>query len=136
MDERFQEAFLAAWRSPLRREAAINAPPATAEAISQFEVEFGQIPPPFRWFLAACGGGPVGSEWVDDITALAATHRRFREEFSNLDGLFVIGWDGRGDPFGIEEASGRVLGVDHDNGEVFERAPSFEAFLRRELDSA
>ena len=101
-----------------------------------FEAEFGPIPPPFRWFLSACGGGPVGPEWVDDITALAETHRRYRQEFATSFGLFAIDRDGRGDPYGIEVASGRILGVDHDNGAVYEIAPSFEAFLARELANA
>jgi hypothetical protein len=133
MEERFRESFLTAWRSPLRMQAKLNSPPATEDALRSFEAEFGPIPPHFRWFLSACGGGPVGPEWVDDITSLTETHRRFREEFATAVGLFIIGWDGRGDPFGIEMTSDRILGIDHDNGAVYEVAPSFEALLAREL---
>ncbi|MDR3619545.1 MAG: SMI1/KNR4 family protein [Paludisphaera borealis] len=133
MNSHFREAFLTAWQSPLRLDAEINSPSATEEALLQFESDFGPIPPTFRWFLANCGGGVVGSEWVDDIVELSETHRRFREEFPASVGLFVIGWDGRGDPFGIDAASEKVLGVDHDNGNLFEVAPNFEAFLAKVL---
>jgi hypothetical protein len=94
----------------------------------------GAIPDDFRWFLQACGGGVVGSEWVDDISALAETQKKFAAESSISDGcrmkdVFVIGWDKAGSPFGIERPSGRVVVEDHDFGGVHEMAPSFGAFL-------
>jgi hypothetical protein len=50
-----------------------------------------------------------------------------------LKGVFVIGWDGAGNPFGIDGDSGRVLVEDHNFGGVHELATSFEAFLARGL---
>lgn len=137
MDERFRAAVLAAWQSRVRAEG-INAAPATEPELRAFESEFGPIPAEFRWFLAACGGGPVGSEWVDSIRELPATHRKFRSEFGpprgwTLAEVFVIGWDGSGNPFGIHAPSGRVLVEDHDFGGIHEMAQSFRGFLAEGL---
>lgn len=46
---------------------------------------------------------------------------------------FVIGWDGAGNPFGIEIVIGKLLVEDHNFGGVHEMAMSFEAFLERGL---
>jgi hypothetical protein len=45
----------------------------------------------------------------------------------------VIGWDGAGNPFGIEQATGRVVAEDHNFGGVHELAQSFVTFLQRGL---
>jgi hypothetical protein len=50
-----------------------------------------------------------------------------------MDGVFVIGWDGAGNPFGIETATGKILVEDHNFGGIHEMASSFEAFLERGL---
>jgi hypothetical protein len=136
MDERFRTAVLAAWRTRLGA-AEINVPPAAEAELQAFEAEFGPIPPDFRWFLAACGGGPVGSEWVDSIEKLPATHRKFRAEYGppsgwSLADVFVIGWDGWGNPYGIHIPSGRILVEDH-NGGIHEIATSFASFLAKGL---
>jgi hypothetical protein len=137
MDERFRREVLAALQTRLATDE-INAPPATEDQLRAFEGEFGTIPADFRWFLAACGGGPVGSEWVDSIDELPDTHRKFRAEFGPPRGwtmadVFVIGWDGWGNPYGIHAPTGRVLVEDHDFGGVYEMAPSFAAFLAKGL---
>jgi len=108
--------------------------PAGESALVEFEAEFGSIPADFRWFLKTCGGGTVGSEWVDDIDELSATHRRFRVQCTVPDGwkmrdIFVIGWDGSGNPFGIQHCSGAILVEDHDFGGIHTLADSFSTFL-------
>lgn len=111
---------------------------AIASDLTSFESLFGPIPDDFRWFLMQCGGGTIGSEWVDGIDELADTHRKFNAESEiengwTMDGVFVIGWDGAGNPFGIETATGRILVEDHNFGRIHEMAPSFEAFLEQAL---
>jgi hypothetical protein len=137
VDERFRAAVIAAWRS-LVGAVDINAPPATESELLAFEAQFGPIPADFRWFLAVCGGGPVGSEWVDSIDKLPDTHRKFRSEFGpprgwTLANVFVIGWDGWGNPYGIHAPTGRLLVEDHEFGGIHEMAPSFAAFLTNGL---
>jgi hypothetical protein len=92
--------------------ADIRSAPAAPEEFTAFESEFGPIPPSYRWYLENCGGGVAGSEWLDDIRQLAATHRRFRKESAIKNGwtmrdVFVIGWEGAGNPFGISTPTGR-----------------------------
>ena len=111
---------------------------ATEAELEGFESTFGTIPDDFRWFLIHCGGGTVGREWVDGIDELPNTHRKFIEESKSahgwtMDGVFVIGWDGAGNPFGIEKVTGRILVEDHNFGRIYEMSPSFEALLERGL---
>jgi hypothetical protein len=111
---------------------------ATAGQLDAFESTFGPVPDEFRWFLMHCGGGTVGSEWVDGIGELGKTQRRFAAESAiengwTMDGVFVIGWDGAGNPFDIETATGKILVEDHDFGGIHELASLFEAFLERGL---
>ena len=111
-------------------------PRATDADLTAFESDFGPIPEDYRWFLSACGGGTVGSEWVDGIAELPDTHRKFRAESAtengwSLSGVFVVGWDGAGNPFGIETITGKVLVEDHNFGGVHDLAGSFGAFLER-----
>jgi hypothetical protein len=92
--------------------ADIRSAPAAPEEFTAFESEFGPIPPSYRWYLENCGGGVAGSEWLDDIRQLAATHRKFRKESAIKSGwtmrdVFVIGWEGAGNPFGISTPTGR-----------------------------
>jgi hypothetical protein len=47
--------------------------------------------------------------------------------------VFVIGWDGWGNPYGICQSSGRMVVEDHDVGGIHEMAESFVAFLVRGL---
>lgn len=117
----------------LARPEEIRYVPATEDALSSFEKEFGQIPEDFRWFLAACGGGVVGSEWVDGIDQLAGSHRKYLRERS-ADGwkanFFLIGWNGAGHPFGIDRATGELVAEPEGrDGEVHWLSPSIEAFL-------
>jgi hypothetical protein len=108
--------------------------------VTAFESDFEPIPDDYRWFLPECGGGTVGSEWVNGIAELPDTHRKFRAESArengwSMRGVFVIGWDGSGNPFGIETSTGKILVEDHDFGGVHEMAESFGAFLERDLCS-
>jgi len=112
----------------------LRSAPASEATLIQFESEFGTIPEDFRWFLTECGGGVVGSEWVDDIERLAASHRKYGQErgagywHSNM---FVIGWDGGGQPFGLDPLT--HAGVVEADGEIRSLSPSFEHFLLRSL---
>jgi hypothetical protein len=111
---------------------------ATESQLDAFESTFGPIPSVYRWFLMNCGGGTVGSEWVDGINELVHTHRKFAAESAiqngwTLKGVFVIGWDGAGNPFGIDTATGKILVEDHNFGGIHEMSPSFETFLERGL---
>ncbi len=112
--------------------AEVRSAPASEEALAEFERAHGPIPAEYRQFLGQCGGGPVGSEWIDGIDKLAATHAKFHREYG-LSGwknstVFVIGWDGAGNPIGVD-ATGAVVIEDHTFGGVHVRAPSFSAFL-------
>ncbi|MFO0814044.1 MAG: SMI1/KNR4 family protein [Gemmatales bacterium] len=137
MNERFRAEVLGAWQSRVGA-SGINSLPASEPKLKAFEAEFGPIPDEFRWFLASCGGGPIGSVWVDSINELPATHKKFRAEFGpprgwTMSDVFVIGWDGGGNPFGIQVPTGRVLVEDHDFGGIHEMASSFAAFLAKGL---
>jgi hypothetical protein len=115
---------------------ALRCEPATEQQLQDFEASFGQIPADYRWFLQTCGGGYFGPEHVDDILRLAQSHVKFRREFGAprgwaMTGVFVIGWDGFGNPFGIETATGRVVVEDHNFGGVHELAPSLQEFMLR-----
>ena len=50
-----------------------------------------------------------------------------------MGGVFVVGWDGTGNPYGIELETGRMLVEDHNFGGIHEMASSFEDFLVRGL---
>ena len=112
--------------------------PATESDLSAFERRFGTIPHEFRWYLTTCGGGVVGSEWVDDILQLSESHAKFAKESGipdgwSMAGVFLIGWDGAGNPYGIDSVTGQIVVEDHNFGGVHVMAPSFEAFLVRGL---
>lgn len=113
----------------LRRE------PASEEQLREFEASFGAIPAGYRWFLLTCGGGHFGSEEVDDIIRLTKSHAKFRHESGpsgwTMTGVFIIGWDGAGNPFGIETTTGRVVVEDHNFGGIHVLAPSLEEFMLR-----
>ncbi len=129
MNERLRQLPVAAWHACPEEE---RHPPAAEGDLRAFEVEFGTIPPAFREYLTVCGGRVGGDgEWIDGLPELADSHRQFRadNEFWHMRGVFIIGWDGGGNPFGIELSSGRVLVEDHDFGGIHEMAPSFPAFL-------
>jgi hypothetical protein len=124
--------LIEAWRA---LPADVRCPPATATELNRLEEELGPLPTEFRWFLSELGGGPVGSEWIDDASKLRETHAKFEAEryHWSLTNCFVIGWDGAGNPIAIDTQSGRVLTEDHNYGGVHELSPSFEEFLSRNL---
>jgi predicted glycosyltransferase len=110
--------------------------PVTEQQLREFEAIYGAIPEDYRWFLLTCGGGHFGSEFVDDIVELAKSHAKFRREFGPPRGwtmrdVFIIGWDGFANPFGIEIATGRLIVEDHNFGSIHEVAPSLEEFMLR-----
>jgi hypothetical protein len=85
--------------------------PATEQQLREFEGEFGKIPQEFRQFLIDCGGGTIGCEWVDGIAELVKSHRKFGEASAVPNGykmknVFVIGFDGWGNPFGVDLLQG------------------------------
>ena len=129
MEKDTQERLRTAW---LRLPDEVRSPVATQEQLKSFEGRWGHIPEDCRWFLETLGGGPVGSEWIDDIAALGKSHAKWRQEFGPPAGwslpMFVIGWDGGGNPIGIAD-SGEVVAEYHDGGGVAALASSFAAFL-------
>lgn len=129
-----REELLRAW---LQLPEDVRSPPATDQELHAFEERWGPIPEPYRWFLSTCGGGPAGADWLDDIGELERSHVKHQREMGPPRGwrqaMFVIGWDGCGDPVGLEAGTGRVLIEYHDVGEVTVLADSFEAFLRARL---
>ena len=79
----------------------------------------------------------MGSEWIDGIEQLAGSHRKHLGE-KKPDGwranFFLIGWDGAGQPFGIDRATGEiVVEPEGSDTEVDRLSPSIEAFLLKGL---
>jgi len=131
MDSEKENKLRMAWEAKPRE---MRADPASEEELERFESIYGPIPQSYRWFLKHYGGGVVGSEWVDSIEDLFKTHAKFRDEFGlprgwTMTGVFVIGWDGAGNPFGIEIETGRILVEDHNFGGIHEMFASFEDFI-------
>ena len=126
-----QERVVKAWQA---LPEGCRKAPATAEQLEAFEHRFTPIPPAYRWFLQVCGGGTIGSEWIDGIGELADSHEKFERERAGDRGwrmreVFVIGWDGSGNPIALDNRSGAVVVEDHTFGGVHRMAESFEAFL-------
>ena len=132
MDEATKNRMIEGWQT---LPDSVKRHLATEQQLHEFEATFGPIPPEFRWFLQTLGGGPVGSQWVDGIDELPATHKKFASEsdFWRMTGVFLIGWDGGGNPYGIERTTGKLLVEDHDFGGIHEMAPSLESFLTKRL---
>ena len=103
--------------------------PATEEQIRDFESSFGPIPEDYRWYLITCGGGVIGSEWVDGIEELPTTHRKVRDGGYTISNFFPIGWDGSGNPFGFDTVAGVILCEDHDFGGIHQEAEDFYGLL-------
>ena len=138
MNEAQQARINEAW---LTLPASVRSDPASEAELAAFEASYGSIPPDFRWFLAHCGGGPIGSEWVDSITELPRSHDRFRQQSARPNGwtmrdVFIIGWDGSGNPFGIHTPTGELRVEDHNFGGVHRMAESFAHFLSNALTNA
>ena len=47
--------------------------------------------------------------------------------------MFVIGWDGAGNPYGIHSGTGEIANEDHNFGGIHVMAPSLGDFLARGL---
>lgn len=99
----FPTWLLAEWQS-LPRE--VRCAPATHPQLEAFESAHGAIPAQYRSFLMQFGGGPVGHEWIDGIDQLTATQEKFRAGRRaghwKMASVFVVGWDGAGNPIGID----------------------------------
>jgi hypothetical protein len=130
MDDSVKARVLASWNQlpegcRLRRAAEAD--------LVAFESEWIPIPVDFRWFLAMCGGGVVGCEWIDNIDRLHKSHAKYRRESGpggwTMRDFFIVGWDGAGNPYGIRLATGEVVVEDHNFGGVHVLASSFESFL-------
>ncbi len=115
----------------LRLPEEIRSSPASPDELAALERDLGPVPADYGWFLTNLGGGPVGSEWIDNVNEVRDSHQKFRDEsdFWALERCFIIGWDGAGNPIVIEFDSGRVITEDHNFGGNHELGPSFEAFL-------
>lgn len=114
--------------------------PASKEDVASFEQSFRPMPEPFRWFLLTCGGGIIGSEYIDDIKELALSHAKYDEESRipggwTIQNVFIIGWDGSGNPYGIDETTAKIMTEDHHFGGVHEVAVSLEVFLLENLQT-
>jgi hypothetical protein len=109
--------------------------PASAEDLAAFEEKCGTIPPDYRWYLSDCGGGVIGSEWIDDIDELAYTHRKVRagqcRGFYRIPHFFPLGWDGAGNPYGYDLDTGKIVTEDHDFGGIHEVAADFYELLSK-----
>jgi hypothetical protein len=95
--------------------------PASEEALVAFEAEHGAIPADYRWYLANCGGGVIGCDWIDSIKELWETHRRVKEArakgfYLRLGDYFPVGWDGWGCTYGFDLKTGRIMLEDHELG--------------------
>lgn len=119
MEQPTTEQLLHSWN---QLPESVRYQPATHEQIDAFESQHGPIPPTYRAFLLQFGGGAVGSEWLDGVEQLSATHAKFQRENGphgwQLEDAFVIGWDGAGNPLAIDRA-GAVVVEDHNFGGVY-----------------
>ena len=133
MDEALYKSLISAWRK-LPETTRYHL--ASEDQVSRFESEFEPIPTEYRQFLIQFGGGAIGTVWVDGIEELSESHRKFRSEFGpprgwSMANVFIIGWDGAGNPFGIHHSSGKILVEDHNFGGIHAMAESFEDFLAK-----
>ena len=106
---------------------------ASAEELDDFESDFGAIPSDYRWYLAECGGGVIGCEWIDGIEELTSTHRKVQEGqrrgFYRIPRFFPLGWDGAGNPSGYNQETGHIVTEDHDSGGIYDLASDFYSLL-------
>lgn len=86
----------------------------------------------YRDWLIQTGGGPIGPDWYDTLAELEESQKNIKNEFWTITG-FVIGWDGTGNPIVLSE-DGKVITEDHNTGETYNMAFSFEALLAKNVD--
>lgn len=48
-----------------------------------------------------------------------------------MQDVLITGWDGAGNPFGIERSTGRIIVEDHNFGGIHEMAPSWAILLAK-----
>lgn len=116
----------------------IRSKPERDEMLNAFEADYEKIPADFHWFLATCGGGVVGCEWIDDLEKLRESHDTFRKQSQGPKGwtmqnVFIIGWDGGGNPIGIDRDSGKVFIEDHTFGGIHEEGESLGDYFMQLL---
>ncbi|WP_431685822.1 SMI1/KNR4 family protein [Hahella sp. NBU794] len=130
ISEESKKIILDLWAA---REPDITYPAASKSQIEEFEVACREIPEDYKWFLLNCGGGVIGSEWVDRIDELHSTHIKFDEECATENGwtignCFIIGWDGSGSPIAIDP-DGRIIVEWEADSEIYQLASSLEEWL-------
>ena len=107
--------------------------PATATDVEALEAEAGPVPEEFKWFLLHCGGGVVGREHIDGIDESLESQRKYRREVGpegwSMRDVFIIGWDGGGNPIAIDRRTGQIKVEDHTFGGVHVEAESLEKYL-------
>ena len=107
---------------------------ATEEDIQKFEKDFYPIPDDYKWILKNCYRVFFKAEWIDDIDELYETHKKFKKESSiengwTLEGTFIMGWDGCGNPYGIELKTEKIVTEDHNFGGIHIIGQSLEEVL-------
>ena len=107
--------------------------PASPSEVDSLLSELGISDQVYREWLVATGGGPIGSEWFDEVQELLPSQEKCASEKWSISGA-VIGWDGAGNPIAIQE-NGKILVEDHNFGGVHVFAESFEAYLGKCVNS-
>lgn len=130
ISEESKKRILEFWKA---RDPGISYPAVSEEKIKDFEEVCREIPEDYKWFLLNCGGGVIGSEWVDEIDELSETHKKFDQECAIENGwtighCFIIGWDGSGSPIAIDPEGRVIVEWEADSG-VYQLAPSLEKWL-------
>ncbi len=130
ISEENKKKIIELWQA---REPGLSYPVAKDEEIKDFEECCREIPEDYLWFLKNCGGGVVGSEWVDGIDDLHSTHTKFDDECAIPNGYtikdsFIVGWDGAGNPMAISP-EGKIIVQWHDSGDIEVLSESFENWL-------
>ena len=107
---------------------------ATDLDINKFEEKFYPIPEDYKWILKNCERVFFKAEWVNDIDELFETHIKFQKESSlengwTLKNVFIIGWDGCGNPYGIDLKTEEIITEDHTFGGIHILGESLETVL-------
>ena len=118
--------------------SSVRSAAASEAQLAAFEEDHGLIPHDYRWFLGACGGGPIGDEWLDNIEELIEDNNKYKKECSDPSGwtmknVFIMAFDGAGNPLAICRETGQVKTEDHDYGGILVLATSLEEYLLKKV---
>ena len=77
-------------------------------------------------------------ERLDGIRKLWSSHEKYRKEFGpptgwSMTDVFIVGWDGAGNPIAVHKRTGQVLVEDHTFGGIHVEAESFGEYLEKLL---